>query len=70
MKRGMGVIQLLDTYMVTLHRYVGQTRVTGYYLGYPYTSVVVVENSLTLEANTEQQLASMVEVAAVDGWRE
>lgn len=54
---------------VTLYRYAGEFKVTGYYLGYPVRVQVTVEKSMTLHAENKKQLANMVNVAAVDGWR-
>lgn len=59
----------MDNVSVTLVRYVGENKLTGHYLGYPVVTVVTVEKTLTLVADNETQLANMVNIASIDGWR-
>lgn len=54
---------------VTLYRFAGERQVTGYFGGYPVIATVTVEKSLTLLAHSEIQLANMINVASIDGWR-
>ena len=53
----------------TLHRLAGKRMVTGYVLGYPVVEVVNLETTMTLTASSKEELAFMVEMASVDGWR-
>jgi hypothetical protein len=43
--------------------------VTGHHAGYPVISKVTMEVKLVLEAETCAQLETMVDMAAVDGWK-
>jgi len=54
---------------VTLVRFTGSRRLTGYYCGNAIISLVTTEAKLTLLAHSEQQLANMINIASVDGWR-
>lgn len=59
----------MDVLSVTLYRYAGEFQVTGYYQGYPVRVQVTAEKSLTLQAESKEQLANMVNIASIDGWR-
>jgi hypothetical protein len=60
---------VVDVLSVTLYRFAGELQVTGYYLGYPVRVQVTAEKSLTLQAVDKIQLANMVNIASIDGWR-
>jgi len=53
----------------TVYRQAGKYRKTAFVLGYPVIELVNVEVSMVLTAGTRQELAFMVKMAAVDGWK-
>jgi hypothetical protein len=68
-----GVYEMQDkerpVFHATLHRFVGKRMVTGHYMGYPIVDVVTIETTMVLNARTKDHLDLMVQMAAVDGWR-
>ena len=60
---------MADTYKTTLYRFSARRMVTGHHAGYPVISKVTMEVKLVLEAETCAQLETMVDMAAVDGWK-
>lgn len=58
-----------ETFKRTLYRFSARRMVTGHHAGYPVISKVVMEVKLVLEAASCAQLETMVDMAAVDGWK-
>jgi hypothetical protein len=54
---------------VVLWRWGSERQRVGRYEGYPLIEDVKVKKYLTLRAESENQLAFMVTIAAVDGWK-